>query len=139
MNSITGKCLCGQITVSITKEAFDATGNTGVCHCKNCRQASGSFASINIRVPESAVKITGQPKIYQDSDTDSGNTIQRAFCSNCGSPIYSAVPTMPGIQVVKLGLFDEIPKPAIELFCKRRPSWNKPIDGAKQFDAMPTK
>jgi hypothetical protein len=139
MSSTIGKCLCGQITVSITKEAFNANDNIALCHCKNCRQSNGSLASINILVPESAVKITGQPKIYQDNNTGSGNTIQRAFCSNCGSPIYTVTPALPGIQIVKLGLFDEIPKPTTEIYCKRRLSWNKPIDGVKQFDAMPTK
>ncbi|CAF1140866.1 unnamed protein product [Rotaria sp. Silwood1] len=121
------------------KEALNATGETCVCHCKSCRRAGGSLASINVIVPESAVEITGQPKIYHDSNTDSGTTIQRTFCDNCGSPIYSTTPTMPGVRIVKLGLFDEIPKPSFELYCKTRPSWNKPIDDAKQFDAMPTK
>lgn len=138
MSSVTGKCLCGQITISVSKEAFES-GQTGLCHCKNCRQASGATASMNLIAPESAVKITGQPKMYQDGNTDSGNKIQRAFCSNCGSSIYSASPNMPGSQVVKLGLFDEIPKPAMELYCKSRVFWQKPVDGAKQFDAMPTK
>ncbi|CAF3764243.1 unnamed protein product [Rotaria sp. Silwood1] len=139
MNSITGECLCGQITVSLTKEAFEATDKTLVCRCKNCRQSSGSLGSINIIVPESAVKITGQPKLYRDSNTTSGAPLQRAFCGNCGSPIYSASPNMPGIQAVKLGLFDKIPKPSAEQFCKARPSWDKPIADAHQFDTVPPK
>jgi hypothetical protein len=139
MNFITGKCLCGQITVSITKEALNATERTYVCRCKNCRQSSGSFASTGVIVSESALKIIGEPKFYQDTETDSGTSIQRAFCGNCGSPIYTASPTMPGVKIIKLGLFDEIPKPSMELYCKARPVWDKPIDGTKQFDAMPTK
>jgi hypothetical protein len=139
MNFTTGKCLCGQITISITKEALNATENTYVCRCKNCRQSSGSLASIGVIVPESAIQITGQPKFYQDKNTDSGTLIQRAFCGNCGSPIYTKSPTMPGVQIVKLGLFDEIPKPSMELYCRERPSWDKPIDGTKQFNTMPTK
>ncbi|CAF1464144.1 unnamed protein product [Rotaria sordida] len=122
MNSTTGKCSCGQITVSITQEALNATENIALCRCKNCRQSGGCLGSINVIAPISAVKISGEPKIYQDSNTDSGETIQRTFCSNCGSPIYTVSPNMPGVQVIKLGLFDEIPKGIIlglhrQIFC----------------------
>ena len=134
-----GKCLCGQITVSVPKEAISPHANTGICHCKNCCQSSGSLGSISAIIPESNVQIEGQPKVYQDTNTDSGKAVQRFFCGNCGSPIYSTSPNMPGIRVVRLPLFDSIPKPAMELFCKSMPSWSKPIEGTKQFDAMPTK
>ncbi|CAF1376307.1 unnamed protein product [Rotaria sordida] len=138
MSSTTGECLCGQIKISIAKEVLDGDGKICLCHCKSCRQATGSIASTNIIVPESTVKITGQPKIYHHSKTDSGKTVQSAFCDNCGSPIYSSTPSLPGAWIVKMGLFDDIPKPSMEVYCKSRLSWNKPIDGAKQFDAMPT-
>ncbi|CAF0956453.1 unnamed protein product [Didymodactylos carnosus] len=137
MSSTTGKCLCEQISVAVTKEALGTADKIVVCHCKNCRQTGGSLASINVIAPESSVKITGQPKIYQDTNTDSGKPIQRAFCGNCGSPIYTASLSFPGMLIIKLGLFDEIPKPATELYCKGRPTWDKAIDGAKQFDSMP--
>ena len=139
MSFITGQCLCKQITVSISKQAFDVTEQICICHCKNCRQCGGSLGSINIIVPESQVHISGQPKVYQDNNTDTGTTLQRAFCSNCGSPIYGITPNMPGVRVIKLGLFDEIPKPYMELYCKSRPSWHTTVDGTKQFEAMPTK
>ena len=137
--STTGKCLCGLIKVSVPKEAISSHGSTAICHCKNCCQSSGSLGSINAIIPESSVQIEGQPKMYEDSNTNSGKTIQRFFCGNCGSPIYSTSPNMPGVQIIRLPLFDDIPKPLMELYCKSIPSWNKPIDGTKQFDAMPTK
>ena len=134
MRSINGDCLCAQTSVSVIREAFHAPNSTCLCHCKNCRQCGGALSSIAAVVPDSAVRITGRPKIYLDGNTDGGVSVQRAFCSNCGCPIYTAPPSLPGQKVIKLGLFDDIPKPAMELFCKRRPDWNKPIDGAKQFN-----
>ncbi|CAF1103288.1 unnamed protein product [Adineta steineri] len=139
MDFIVGKCLCEQISISITKEAYGATDRTYVCHCKNCRQCGGSLSAVAVIVPISAIQITGEPKMYQDGETDSGTVIQRAFCSNCGSQLYTTSPTMPGVKIIKLGLFDDIPKPSMELYCKERPSWEKPIDGTKQFHAMPTR
>jgi hypothetical protein len=79
MSSTTGQCVCGQITVSIPKEALNTSDNIAVCHCKNCRRAGGSLGSINVIIAESAVKITGQPKTYQDYNTDSGKPVQRVF------------------------------------------------------------
>ena len=139
MDCITGTCLCGQIAVSVTKQALNATDKTYICRCKNCRQTSGSFASTGVIVANSDFKITGEPKLYQDRKTDSGTSIQRAFCGSCGSPIYTASPTMPGVQIFKLGLFDQIPKPSMELYCRERPSWDKAIPDTIQFEAMPTK
>lgn len=139
MDSTTGECLCGQIKVVIKNEALNATDRTYVCRCRNCRQTSGSTASTGVIAPDALVEITGEPKIYQDTKTDSGTSIKRAFCGNCGSPIYTSSPTMVGVRIFKLGLFEQIPRPSMELYCKERPSWDKPIEGTIQFDAMPTR
>ncbi|UJR11000.1 hypothetical protein I4U23_015184 [Adineta vaga] len=139
MSISTGKCLCEQITVSISKDILNSSDKIAICHCKNCCRAGGFLGAISIIIPETDVKIEGQPKIYQDPNTDSGTPIQRAFCGNCGSPVYTATRKVPGILVVKLGLFDNIPKPTIEGYCKSMPSWAKPIDGIQHFDTMPSK
>lgn len=135
MSSVMGNCLCGQITVLVSKEVFIGD-RIGLCHCENCRQASGSLGSINLIVLKSNVKIIGQPKIYHDSNTESNNIVQRAFCGNCGCPIYNETPKVSNAYIIKLGLFHEIPKPSTEAFCKRRTSWEKPIDGAEQYEGM---
>ena len=46
---------------------------------------------------------------------------------------------MSGVQVIELGLFDDMPKPSMQLYAKSRPAWEKPVDAAKLFDKMPTK
>ena len=89
--------------------------------------------------PDVSVKITGTPKVYHDGHTDSGKTIQRTFCGNCGSAISTVSPNMSGVQVIELGLFDDMPKPSMQLYAKSRPAWEKPVDAAKLFDKMPTK
>lgn len=134
-----GQCLCGQIKVSIPKEALNSQKSIILCHCKNCSRCTGSLGTVNLLLPESDVQIEGEPKLYPDSNTDSGATVQRFFCGNCGSPIYSATSNRPGVKIVKLPLFDEIPQPGVEIYCQSMPSWNKPIDGIKQFDKMPPK
>ncbi|CAF1381517.1 unnamed protein product [Rotaria sordida] len=137
-STISGKCLCGQISVSVSQVAFNKTENVGVCYCKNCRQSGGCLASYNLYVSEGDVKIQGQPKIYQDSNTDSGTTLERAFCGNCGSPVYGKNPKFIDLIAVRLGLFDQLPKPGMALYCKNRPEWDKgTIDGVQEHKVMP--
>ncbi|CAF1154676.1 unnamed protein product [Rotaria magnacalcarata] len=137
-STISGKCLCGQISVSVPQDAFNKTENVGICYCKNCRQSGGCLASYNLYLSEEDVKIEGQPKLYQDPNTDSGTTVERAFCNNCGSPVYGRNPKFIGLIAVRLGLFNPLPKPGMALYCKNRPDWNKgTIDGVQEHEAMP--
>ena len=101
-NPITGGCLCGKIryTVSQSVEKIIA------CHCTHCQKASGAGASHNALVPRSAVSFTaGTPKLFADT-AQSGNTLNRYFCGDCGSPIYSQRAKLPEMMVLKVGTLD---------------------------------
>ncbi|CAF0911203.1 unnamed protein product [Adineta steineri] len=136
-STVTSKCLCGQITVSVPQAALNKTDSVGLCYCKNCRQTGGCLASYNLYLSEKDVTIEGQPKIYEDKNTDNGTKLQRAFCGNCGSPICLKNPKLAGLMAVRLGMFDELPKPGMVLYCKSRPNWIKPIDGVQENETMP--
>ena len=102
--SETGQCLCGEIKYSIDNTPAMA----GVCHCKNCQRQAGSAFSTLAGVPLEQFHLTsGQPKLYKDSDTESGNSVERFFCGTCGSPIYSAVPSFADMIFLKTGTMDD--------------------------------
>ena len=134
---VTGKCLCGQISVSIPEVFLNKSEHIGLCYCKNCRQSGGCLASYNLYLPEKDVTIQGEPKIYLDKETKSGTTIQRAFCGNCGSPVFGKNPNFAGLVAVRLGSFDQLTKPSMVLFCKDRPQWDKSIDETQENETMP--
>ena len=136
-STISGKCLCGQISVSVPETVFNKNDSVGLCYCKNCRQSGGCLASYNLYMPERDVQIQGQPKIYWDKNTNSGTTVQRAFCDHCGSPIYGKNPNFVGLIAVRLGIFDRLPKPGMALYCKERPDWHKVIEGVEEHEIMP--
>ena len=101
-NAITGGCLCGNIryTVSAPVEKIIA------CHCTHCQKASGAGASYNAVVPSSALSFTaGKPKLFADT-AQSGNILNRYFCPDCGSPIYSQRAKVPEMMVLKVGTLD---------------------------------
>jgi hypothetical protein len=100
---LTGSCLCGAIRYTVDIPVTELRA----CHCTNCQKGSGTAGSVNAVVPSSAFKITqGTPKRY-DAKADSGRTLYRFFCGDCGSPIYSQRATALERVVVRAGTFDD--------------------------------
>ena len=120
--AVSGKCLCGDIKYEIANKP----AVTGVCHCKNCQRQAGSAFSTLAGVPKVEFTFTsGEPKLYEDSDTESGNTVQRYFCDRCGSPIYSAIPDQPDVFYLKTGTLDDTSsfQPQFHVWCDSKQNW----------------
>ena len=118
----TGKCLCGIVKYELKSSPL----TSGICHCKNCQRSGGSaFSTVAAVNKNDLVLIEGELKLYCDSDTDSGDTVQRFFCDKCGSPIYSAVPSTPDIFYLKLGSMDDTSyfSPQFHVFCSSKQHW----------------
>ncbi|MEQ8798598.1 MAG: GFA family protein [Salinisphaeraceae bacterium] len=116
-----GGCLCGSIRYTVT----EAPAMSAVCHCRNCQQQSGSAYSVMIAVPLSALHFdAGQPRCYRDTGT-SGQPVDRYFCGDCGSPLYSDVAVLPGMAFVKAGTLDD-------------PAWVEPTQALWCDSALPS-
>ena len=102
MAHIEGGCLCGQVRFSGEAEpAFQA-----ICHCKNCQKQAGSAYSVIVGVPRGALTVTVTLKTYHDTG-DSGGTVDRLFCPECGSPVLSDAPASPALVFIKAGTLDD--------------------------------
>ena len=120
--AITGRCLCGQIAYEFDNEP----SMTGICHCLNCQRQAGSAFSTLAGVPKAEFTITtGEPKLYVDNDTESGNPVERYFCGNCGSPIYSAIDSQPDNIFLKTGTLDDTAQftPQFHAWTKTKQEW----------------
>ena len=120
--SLTGQCLCGAIKYAIA----NTPAMTGVCHCKNCQRQAGSAFSTLAGVPKAEFTLlSGEPKLYRDSDTKSGNEVERWFCGNCGSPIYSALGSQPEMLFLKTGTLDDTSSftPQFHVWCDTKQNW----------------
>ncbi|KAJ5629506.1 hypothetical protein N7528_003163 [Penicillium herquei] len=137
-----GSCLCGQVRYELTGSALlDA-----ICHCPNCRKFSGSIFGAGGFYKHSQIAfLSGQDqlKIYKDQNTDSGNLLHRAFCSNCGSYI-SVTRVVNGVEafgaIISAGTLD-LPSgeewvPKKEIYCKNRTSWLPTFEGVAQEEKM---
>ena len=98
-----GGCLCGAIRYTVDAPLK----NVSACHCTHCRKSSGAGSSHNAIIATSALTIsTGTPKRYVDT-ADSGNTLYRFFCGDCGSSLFSRREKMPEMTVLKVGTLDD--------------------------------
>lgn len=101
---ITGRCHCGKILY----EAKIDVDNVVICHCTDCQRLSGSAFRTVAMSDKGAFKfLAGEPKIYIKTG-DSGNEREQAFCSDCGSSIYStSVGDGPRQYGIRLGTVDQ--------------------------------
>jgi hypothetical protein len=131
-----GRCAC-----SAVRFEFDTDPDfIAVCHCLDCKRASGGEAATWFGVPaDDFALIQGEPEAF-GFVADSGGTLDRNFCPSCGSRLYTSnLTTFPGTVFVQLGSLDNPAgiAPKLEMFVKRRLPWVKPLD-LPQFEAMPS-
>jgi hypothetical protein len=118
---VTGGCLCG----AVRYEFHGEVGTAGYCHCKDCRRTSGSAFGVSVRVPASGFRIVaGQPKGFTKLG-DSGRSVTRYFCADCGSPLYTVPPRHPDLIFIKAGGLDDpsVVKPDREAWTRSRVDW----------------
>ena len=128
-----GRCLCGKISYDFP----NAPTMTGVCHCKNCQRQAGSAFSALAGVPKAELNMIGEPMLYLDSATKSGNQVERYFCGNCGSPIYSLIPSQPDTLFLKTGTMDDTSgfEPQFHAWCSTKQDWVDLAAEVPQMDA----
>ncbi|WP_262265795.1 GFA family protein [Microvirga yunnanensis] len=131
----TGRCACGSIRFEFdTDPQFVA-----VCHCLDCKKASGGEAATFFGVPDGDFSLAGgSPKPFRYV-AQSGKTLDRNFCPDCGARVYSSnLESFPGLVFVTLGSLDDptLVEPKLEMFTKRRLPWARPL-GLAEYAAMP--
>ena len=131
----TAQCACSAVKFEFEKDPdFIA-----VCHCLDCKRASGGESATWFGVPEADFTLTtGKPSAYSYV-ADSGGKLDRNFCPNCGSWLFtSKLDSFPGLVFVQLGSLDHPDgiEPKLEMFVKRRLPWVKPL-GLPEFSDMP--
>jgi hypothetical protein len=131
---IEGGCLCGKVRYAADAEpAFVA-----VCHCKNCQKASGTAFGVVLAAPNPALSMQGILKTFDDKG-DSGKTLYRRFCPECGSSVITDVEAMPDLAIVIAGSLDDPSwvKPTMEIYCDSAQPWVELSGERQRFRKMP--
>ncbi len=117
-----GGCACGAIRYECSAEPIFSLN----CHCRDCQRATGAAYASILRVPVIAFRVTkGEARFYTVT-ADSGNTVSRGFCSNCGAPLFSRLSGMPDVIGVRAGSLDDLSwhRPAADIFTKSAQPWD---------------
>jgi hypothetical protein len=124
-----GRCLCGGVRLRITGKL----GPAGFCHCKQCQRASGSAFASNAPVRTAYFAIASGAELVREYESSPGK--YRAFCSRCGSPVYSRRDDEPDVRRVRLGTIDGDPgrRPLVHVWVSAKAPWYAIHDGLPQY------
>jgi hypothetical protein len=129
MKMLKGSCLCGKIQYQYSGDLNEIS----MCHCEQCRKAQGS-AFVAVAPIQSSLFfiLTGQEYI-KEYRSSPGKV--RAFCQECGSPLYSARDDQPDVKRLRLGTLDTsvTVEHRYHIFVKSKAPWFDIKDGLPQF------
>ena len=125
-----GSCHCG----SVKYEALVDPQRTGICHCTDCQELTGSAYRVSVPAIEGSLRLAcGTPAVYVKVG-DSGSRRAQAFCSNCGSPLYAYDADNPKVYGLRVGCIAEramlVPKK--QKWCRSALDWTQSLAGLER-------
>ena len=118
-----GGCLCGAVRYRYSGPIGGDLGAVTICHCASCRRAQG-YGAAAAPILASGWRVTAGEAVIREHESSPGKL--RAFCSLCGSPLYSRRPAQPDGLRLRLGSLDRAP-PGLtvdaHIFTEGAPAW----------------
>ncbi len=130
-----GGCLCGRVRYESAGEPLFSL----LCHCRDCQRQSGGAFIAAMRVPSIGFRITqGEPKLFV-SRSDAGNEVTRAFCPECGCPLFIRVSSRPDIVGLRVGSLDDPTEfhPEADIFIKSGQPWDYLHPDLPKYETYP--
>jgi hypothetical protein len=126
---LNGSCLCGEVRYTVADEFQYAM----ICHCSQCRRATGSAFKPFGGIERAKLEVTGGTiRIFGDVMTHD------AHCKNCGSLLYSIVENGTRAHVTYGTLIDPPSlAPQAHIFVGSKASWDTICDGLPQHLELP--
>jgi len=126
-----GSCLCGEVRYTVADEFNYAL----ICHCSQCRRATGSAFKPFGGIERAKLKVTrGRIRIFGDV------MAHDAHCRVCGSLLYSIV-QQGKVAHVTYGTLIDAPTlaPSAHIFVGSKAPWDTICDGLPQYAELPDK
>ena len=134
MREMTGGCLCGRVRYSASAEPR----LSGCATARTAQKQTGTAFSVVVGIPKLAISVKGPLKAFHDRG-DSGQAVERNFCPECGSPIFSDLAVMPGVTFIKAGTLDDTSwlDPKVHVYCDSAQHWSPFPEGSQKFAKAP--
>ncbi|WP_288588240.1 GFA family protein [uncultured Methylobacterium sp.] len=126
---IAGGCRCGAVRYAADGEPWNRT----VCHCTDCRAATGAPMVGWLTVRRDACRFTAGPPAWSRSSPRA----ERAFCPSCGTPLAYRADALPDEIDLTLASLDDPERypPRDHVWVSRRLSWVAPPEGLPAYPA----
>jgi hypothetical protein len=115
---LTGGCQRGAVRYRID----GPLGQAGICHCRMCQKAFGSWGAALVSVTEAQLTwARGQPSEFRSSQI-----VARGFCAKCGTPLHMKEDGDPTYEIA-IGTLDdpEMAPPSQQAGVEAELSWFK--------------
>lgn len=131
MSHYRGGCLCGAVRYQIE----GPLAAIQICHCGQCRKAQGTAFATNIPVRAEQLRFIYGREGIREFESSPGKL--RAFCSNCGSPLYSRRVDAHDTLRIRAGTLDAPidARPLAHFYVGSKAEWWSILDGLPQFEA----
>ena len=123
---LTGGCNCGAVRFEVSEPPLGA----GYCHCTRCQRRTGTAAAISGRIVPGSLRIVAGEELVRTYVPPDGWA--KAFCSECGSALWSQHRDDPELKSIRFGAFDHDPgiRPSYRAFVAYAAPWEPiPDDG----------
>ena len=136
MAGFSGGCACGRIRYECSEGPIVQV----ICHCRDCQRASGSASAAILVVASDRLKFSGSEPKYHEVKAESGRTMRRGFCSECGSPLSIRRPETLRIEFLQAASLDDpsmfVPK--FEVWVSSAHPWHQLHPDTQKFDRGPS-
>lgn len=126
-----GGCHCGSVRYTMPEQV----AHHALCHCTDCRKASGAPAVAWAMAQADQVTITGETTVYASSEH-----ARRHFCPKCGTSLfYTNDVVFPGLIDVQSATLDDpdaIPLGG-QIQMAERIGWMGRLDDLPAFERYP--
>jgi hypothetical protein len=126
-----GGCACGAVRYECSAAPVAMVN----CHCRDCQRAGGAGFSPTVVVPAAAFRLLGAEPKRHSTTAESGHTAHRAFCGECGSPLFASSPARSDFIGIRAGSLDDPSwfEPQVEVWTASAQPWDRLRAGVPHF------
>lgn len=129
-NKLTGRCMCGNIHYKID----GAPTYVGICHCDDCRRATGGAYVPWYGVMPEQFSLTSGDITYNESSPG----IHRGFCNTCGTALTFGGDGWNDLAITVASLDDpNAVTPESNVFLRDRLHWVRWNEEMRNYDGFP--
>jgi hypothetical protein len=116
----TAGCLCGAVRLGFPAGPIAAR----TCWCRDCQYLAAGGGSYNAAFRTDGMTIDGEIRWYA-STADSGRTIERGFCPNCGTHLLARAGGRKDLVMLRIGTLDDHGSvaPQSVIWAESAPQW----------------